>query len=127
MKMDMGIVFTDDDQGFITSDDPCVWYDAELVRLPPFYRHPALTSPTIEVILPIGPNRMLLFNRRGFRSEVSAPRKVINFYNRLVRFGADEHFVSTRDAIDPYWFEEEPLPEYAWENTRGCGEPPGSE
>jgi hypothetical protein len=127
MQMDMGIVITDDRQGFITSDDPCVWYDPELVRLPPFYRHPALTSSTIEVILPIGPSRMLLFNRRGFNSVFSAPKNVIDFYNRVVRFEADEYFVSNADAVDPYWFEEEPLPTDAWENTRGGEKSPASQ
>ena len=121
LTLDMGLVTTDDEQGFITSDDPCVWYDPELVRLPPFYRHPALVSKTIEVILPLTPRALLLYNRRGFNYRFSAPTNVVQFYNRLTRSNAGEHFVSNVNKVDPFWFTEEPLPDYAWENTRQKG------
>jgi hypothetical protein len=113
--MDMGLVSNSNPQGFITSDNPCIWYDPELVRMPPFYRHPSLMSPTIEVILPIAPSHMLLFNRRGFDSIFVAPDDVVQFYNRASRFHADVYFVTNCHTTKPFWFQQEELPDDAWE------------
>ncbi|MEO8380933.1 MAG: DUF4238 domain-containing protein [Acidobacteriota bacterium] len=121
MHMNMGIVETDDPQGFITSDDPCARYDPELVKLPPFYRDVNLMSPTVEVTLPISPRMMVLFNRRGFDDRFSAPANMIDFYKRLAHGFASEIFVTNQDSTKQYWFDREPLPDYAWENTRGSG------
>lgn len=116
MELDMGLIETADPQGFITSDNPCAWYDSELLRVHPFYRDPSLASPTIEVILPITPKCQLLFNRREFNSRFVVPENVVDFYNRLTRHHADEFFITNRNEVKPFWFTEEPLPEYAWEN-----------
>jgi hypothetical protein len=63
-KIDLVIIETSTAPGFITSDDPCVWFDPELHKRE-YPRGPALISPSIEIHLPVSPKFCLLFNRRG--------------------------------------------------------------
>ena len=51
-------------------------------------------------------------------SRPSASSTAVMFYNRLTRFHAHEYFVTNRNSTQTFWFEEEPLPPYAWENTQ---------
>ena len=46
--------------GFITSDEPVVWFDPESCKRPPMYQGPALMYDTIEITMPISPTRMIL-------------------------------------------------------------------
>ena len=63
-QLDMSIIETSTSPGFITSDDPCVWFDPEL-HSQSFFTAPALMSPTIEINLPISPSQCLFFNRQN--------------------------------------------------------------
>ncbi len=63
------IFCTSDDSSFITSDAPVTWFDPELYKRPAFYRSPGLGSETIEVTMPIAPNRLLLLTH-GSATEV---------------------------------------------------------
>jgi hypothetical protein len=65
MNLDVAIWETEDDIGFITSDRPCIWFDPESFRRPPFYRGPALMYKTIEITMPLSPTQCLFLNRQG--------------------------------------------------------------
>lgn len=56
-RMSLAVFCTDDPCGFVTSDQPCVWFDKEGTMQAP--RQPALGSPSIEVTLPISPSQCL--------------------------------------------------------------------
>ena len=60
VQMRRRVLTTDDHVGFITSDQPCVWFDPEAYRRPWHLRSPGLAVPTIEVTLPVSPAQMLL-------------------------------------------------------------------
>lgn len=52
IKMHLSILNTDDEVGFITSDDPCVWFDPEAYKRLPFYRSVGLGYRSVEVHCP---------------------------------------------------------------------------
>ncbi|MCA1791431.1 MAG: DUF4238 domain-containing protein [Thioalkalivibrio sp.] len=114
-RMDLVIARTDHPQGFITSDDPCTLYDPELHKMPPFYRHVALMSPTTEAILPVGPGHLLVYNWRGQSSTLEVESKVVDYYNRLTWHHSGE-VVSRSAEVNPYWMTTEELPSTAREN-----------
>jgi len=52
-ELDLAVITTHDPVGFITSDNPCVWWDNAAYKRPPFYRSPALMYDSIEITLPV--------------------------------------------------------------------------
>ena len=103
-KMDPAILVTDDKVGFITSDSPCVWFDPEAYKRPPFYRSVGLGWPTIEVTLPLTPRHCLLLTRRGLQGYVPVGPVEVAEINRRTRFHCDEQFVVSRHETRPYWY-----------------------
>lgn len=61
-KMPMSILVTDDEVGFVTSDNPCVWNVPGAHKLPPGLRFPSLSQPSIEISLPLTPQHLLLIS-----------------------------------------------------------------
>jgi Protein of unknown function (DUF4238) len=115
-RLDFYIIETDDEVGFVTSDHPCVWYDAAGYKRPPLYQSPALCYETIEITLPISPRQILVLNRIG----MSGYGKALNdtaakVLNARTRFFAGEHFVVCKNFTDPSWFEIGDEPEDSWE------------
>lgn len=51
--------------GFITSDEPVVWFDPASHKRPPMFQGPALMCDTIEISMSISPTRMLFFGRQN--------------------------------------------------------------
>jgi hypothetical protein len=110
--MTVTFLCTSDDTPFITSDAPVVWFDRELYKLPPFYRHPGLGSETIEVTMPIAPNRLLLLTHgratEGYLpilSTLEIGMHLIDENNRRTRFHCDDHFVSNSSEKKEIWFD----------------------
>ena len=103
-EMNLTIVVTDDDPGFITSDAPCVWFDPRLARQSAMYG-PGLASPTIEVCLPLSPEQFLIFSRRATPGYKCISTRGVDEFNRQTRAYAHETFVVCRDVIRPYWLQ----------------------
>jgi hypothetical protein len=118
-KLDFAVLQTDDEVGFITSDHPCVWYDAESYKRAPLYRAPALMYETIEITFPISPSQCILLNRIGLEGYCKAGSLALDTINRRTRFMADEHFVIRKNKTNPVWFEEQEEPEDSWDKTHG--------
>jgi hypothetical protein len=118
LKMDLAIFCTDDPVGFVTSDNPCVWYDPEGYKLPPIYRNPGLGMRTIEVTLPVSPRQCLFFNWQGIEGYMTATQQIVdNLNTRLVAY-CNENFVVNANQAKDCWFHVPPLPEDAWENQQ---------
>ena len=117
-SMSIAIVETAEVPGFITSDDPCIWFDPDAYRRPPMYRSPSLMDSDVEVTLPISPRQMAMLNRKGVAGYCTAPHRVIEECNRRVVTYADEYVIVSRDMKDEAWFEEREPPEDAWEKVR---------
>lgn len=117
MKMHMAILCTDDPVGFITSDNPCVWYDPESYKLPPLYRSPALFSKTIEVTMPISPKQCLLFNWQNLEGYQNIDSNVLDSLNLRHRVFCDNNYIVNVNSKNEAWFDEPPMPEDAWEKV----------
>jgi hypothetical protein len=116
-RMNIAIFTTDDPDGFITSDMPCVLFDPNSYRRPPFYRAPSLVDPSIEVTLPLMPNRLLFLSYASIRGYVQAEPKTVDEFNRRARFACSEYFVSYRGTVKDYWFDPGKEPEDSWERS----------
>lgn len=114
-KLDMALLLTDDDIGFITSDHPCVWFDPEGYKRPPMYRSPALIYETIEITLPLSPSCMLMLNRQGVSGYIEVDRKTVTELNRRTRGFASDYFVVHRNHVEPIWLDEGKEPDDSWD------------
>lgn len=111
LKLDMVVVETSTSPGFITSDDPCVWYDPQGYTRPPPLRGPALMYPSIEIAFPVSPNFMVLLNRQGIHGQIrlakygtAKDQEVVDRTNWRTRTHAHEHFVVNRKIKRESWF-----------------------
>jgi hypothetical protein len=116
-QMNMTILQTDDDLGFITSDEPCVWFNPEAHKMPPFYRSPGLAQEKIEVTLPLSPKYMLFLTHSFKAGYLRIPTRAVDDLNRRTRAHSREHFVSWNGKTKPIWFHMGTMPEDAWEKT----------
>jgi hypothetical protein len=117
-KLDVLMLETDDEIGFITSDHPCVWFDAEAYKRPPLYRGPALMYESVEISLPLSPRHCVLLNRRGLTGYITATPLMLDEMNRRTRFHADEHFVVRVNRVKPVWFDPGVEPDDSWDKVQ---------
>ncbi|GAB6172674.1 hypothetical protein JCM15765_21520 [Paradesulfitobacterium aromaticivorans] len=103
-KMHMSILNTDDEVGFITSDNPCVWFDPEAYKRPPFYRSVGLGYEKVEVTLPVSPKQLIIISHTPLPLYISVQRKSVDSINRKTRFLANEHFIVNRNYKNDFWF-----------------------
>lgn len=99
---------------FITSDNPCVWFDAEAYKRPPAYQGLALMYESIEITLPVSPRQIVLLNRRGVSGNFPASEEIVDELNRRTRFNCAEYFVSDTNTTRPIWFDPGTEPEDSW-------------
>lgn len=117
-KLDFAVFETTDDVGFITSDNPCVWFDSEAYKRPPLYRAPALMYSSIEIVMPISPMHCVLLNRQNINGYINAGSTEVAEINRRIRFGAEEYFVVRKNWKSDYWFDPVVEREDAWERVQ---------
>ncbi|MBI2844065.1 MAG: DUF4238 domain-containing protein [Armatimonadetes bacterium] len=116
-RLDFAVLTTTDEIGFITSDHPVIWFDAEAYKRPPLWRAPALMYESIEITLPVSPQQCILLNRRGVTGYIPVPQSVVDENNRRVRFSAQEYFVVCRKEKRDIWFDPGEEPRDSWEKT----------
>ena len=115
-RMDLAIFWTADPIGFMTSDNPCCWFDPEAYKRPPMYRGAGLGMQTIEVTMPLSPNQCLLLNWQGLSGYLPLKDDFLNELNRRHRNFCKEQFVLRVNGRKDYWFEERSPPNDSWEN-----------
>lgn len=117
-RLDLSIVVTDSEIGFITSDEPCLWYDPKAYTRPPLYRAPALIYETIEIALPISPNAVLYLNRQGINGYKFANEELVDILNSRTRFDAHEYFIVNSNVKKDKWFDARMEPDDSWEKVQ---------
>jgi hypothetical protein len=115
--MEMSIFVSQDEIGFITSDSPCVWFNPNAYRWPPFYRHAGLGQRGVEVTLPLTPHHLLLISHEKLPLYVDVEQKTVDKANGLRRAACADEFVSWKGETRSCWFESWKPPEDAWENS----------
>jgi uncharacterized protein DUF4238 len=113
-KLDIAILETFSEQGFITSDDPCAWFDPEGYKRPSLYQGPGLAYPTIEITLPITPNYMVILNRRGINGYLRLNESLTEEMNRRTRFYSHEFFIVNKNVTKAIWFDPGKEPDDSW-------------
>ncbi len=103
--MEVVIVETSSQPGFITSDRPCIWFDPEAYKRPPLYQTPALMYETTEISLPISPQQMLIFKRKfeALRGCARIKDNIVDELNRRMRFHAHEFFIVNSNVKKDHW------------------------
>ena len=115
-KLNFAILCTTEEQGFITSDNPCIWIDPEAYKRPPLYQAPALMYDSIEIIFPISPNQCIFLNRKGISGYINFDLKNVNNTNRIIRAYANKNYVSNQNKVDDSWFRIDKEPDDSWDN-----------
>jgi hypothetical protein len=92
---------------FITSDDPCVWWDPASYIKPKPFGAGGLISPSLEITFPLSPTKLVIFGNGPSLNREYLPvnnSDVINNINRRTRHFASEYIVSSSAMINPIWF-----------------------
>jgi hypothetical protein len=118
MQMNITILCTSCEEGFITSDCPLVMNNPDAHKLPPALRAPAPGRDLkIEITLPLTPNRLLLISRVYQPGYFEATQEQVDELNSRVRYGCGECFVSQKGILRDSWFTPAPTPADRWETT----------
>jgi hypothetical protein len=118
-RMSCAVLQTYDPIGFVTSDQPCTWFDSESYKLQPIFRGPGLNSPTIEVTLPISPKQCLVLSHRPkLNGYIDIPQHVVDELNYRHVVHCKDSFISHSKQTRQIWFEEREMPDDAWEKVR---------
>jgi hypothetical protein len=117
----MTILCTEKTPGFITGDEPVVWFDPEAYKRPPLYQAPALMYETIEITLPISPGRMMFLGRKNHDwpqymnlDEIDPFEFLLDDLNRRTCRFSRQNVVVSRNEFRAIWTEIGKLPSDAW-------------
>jgi hypothetical protein len=105
MPMNLSIMCTENDIGFITSDDPCVWYDPEAYKRPVMYRSPGLAYSKIEITLPISPKQKAILSWVSLNEYINITDEILDNSNRKTRCYAYESFIVNSNFTKEMWFD----------------------
>ena len=117
----MTIMCTEKTPGFITGDEPTVWFDPEAYKRPPIFQAPALMYKSIEITLPISPTRMMFLGRQNHGwpqylnlDEFDPDDMILDDLNRRTCRFSREKVVVSRNEFRSIWAEDGELPTDAW-------------
>jgi hypothetical protein len=106
------ILCTDRTPGFITSDDPVVWFDPESYKRPPMFQGPALMYPSLEITMPISPNKMMLLTRKDTWPNyldldlMDLNERLLNDLNRRTCRNSFQKIIVSRNEFRSSWAED---------------------
>jgi hypothetical protein len=105
-NMNLTIYYSDRKTGFITSDNPCLWIDPQLFDPTKPLTFYGAGSPTLNVIMPISPQRVIVLSREwpeGFFSIDDKPGFVDEINSMMVMY-SEEVVINNTNYASPYWF-----------------------
>lgn len=104
-NMHVAVLCTDDPIGFVTTDDPCAWFDPELWKMPAYLLSPGLGSSTIEVTMPLSPEQCLLISRQvNIEGFMDVKPETVDALNARHISHASKFFISRTDVVRANWF-----------------------
>lgn len=105
ITMQIVIIETRSNSGFITSDTPCCWFDPEIVEANKSFSSPGIGSPTIEITLPISPKQLLYITHHRVRTDneylSTDDPELIEMFNTRTMYYAREYMISNRHPDKP--------------------------
>jgi hypothetical protein len=108
LRMKLTIMVTSRATGFITSDNPVLWFDPTMWFMNKLDSFFGLESPYLEIILPLSPNFLaqLTWSNPGQYLVVDSQPGLVDEINKLMVYFSDEYVVLDHSEPNPYWFEE---------------------
>lgn len=111
---------TNEDPGFITSDQPAVLLETAPERFPAILRSsPGFGSRTAVVTMPVSPTLCLLgLHQKNEFTYLDVNKQLVAEINRVTRNHCADEFVVRRKFVDPYWMNQgilPGLPGYRWD------------
>ncbi len=110
-RMNCKILETKTNPGFITSDNPCILFDPKIYSsTPPTIWHKLLSSPSVEVIMPVSPKLAISLEWNGFDGYIDLHRKpdieieAVDSVNNLSTLNAEEFIVINQNSYKQEWF-----------------------
>ena len=105
--MRFGILDTSNTPAFISSDNPCVWFDPDLFKRPSPFGAGGLISPSIEISLPLSPTQFILFGRKlllsGLYVSIKTNDPLVDAINRRTWKYSDESFIADQNYASFSW------------------------
>lgn len=97
-RMNLSLLLTDDDAGFVTGDEPC-----SVIVPGAWNAYP--THPDVEIILPLSPQCAALYSWKIPRtSYATLDRKTVDRLNSRTVGQCTHEFVSWKGTVRPEWF-----------------------
>jgi hypothetical protein len=121
--MDLSFYSTDDELGFLTSDEPCIMHNSTAYRYDPMMRGPGLLQRDIQVLLPLSPRLLIVFSHTPTYPFITPlNRDRVDEINRMIVWSAKDEIVSWRGELREEWFTPGgPPPEDAWKESVSDG------
>ncbi len=103
--MDLAFYSTDDELGFLTSDEPCMMHNPTAYRYHPMMRSPGLLQRDVQVLLPLSPKLLIVFSHtRSYPYITPLSKEHVDAINRMIVWSADKEIVSWRGELRKEWF-----------------------
>lgn len=96
LEFELAVFYTEKDKVFITTDNPCVWFDSQAHTRHPMYQSVGLKYESTEIILPISPTHCIVLKRKGINGYVNIDTNPpsVDIINTLLYENSDEHYYS---------------------------------
>ena len=106
-KMNMVILSTESNPGFISSDSPCTWHDPNWSVTKPLtgpYR--IMESPAIEIFMPLSPHQLIWFTwEKDFEGYIDLESgEPVDSFNQKTRYYCKEFFLANTIKPKDIWF-----------------------
>ena len=110
-RMNLNILYTSNQPGFITSDSPCVVFDPELTNRPFSLRTLGLGFSSVEITFPLSPQLMIFLHWKESSIEnhfVEISDTLVDEINMRTRFFCKEYFIVNQKIKKEVWFKDTP-------------------
>jgi hypothetical protein len=110
MQMNLSIMETSLEPGFITSDNPVIWLDPSLFIPGMPVTFFGLGSPLLAILLPVTPSLVVTLDRThteayvGFEPDPAAEREIVDSFNKMMVANASESVILNHNKPDASWF-----------------------
>jgi len=108
-SMNCAIYETETEPGFITSDDPCVWFDPAIYNPNIPLTFFGIGSPTLNILFPISPRQYISLEKNGLDGYIdlhSHPNEteLVDCINGLIVLNSQEYIVVSQNIVKKEWF-----------------------
>jgi hypothetical protein len=98
--MDLSIYSTDDELGFLTSDEPCILHNPTARRYHPMMRSAGLLQRDVQVLLPLSPKLLIAFtHKRTYPFITPIAKDSLDEFNRMMVWHANKEIVWWRGEV----------------------------